>query len=396
VSDAGRLLGWMASGELARPDAQHANLVDLSRAMAHLCGADVPLDDDAARLASLIGAADHYVFVLLDGFGMHLVEGLPATDWFREHLARELRTVFPTSTAPALTSLATGAWPAEHAVPGWWTHLPAAGLTATILPFAERFTERPLGEFGVEPSAAFATPPLPARFARRCLWVSPSNISASTYSRYSSADAARYGYRSLGSAVRAVLQGIDLATDPTYTYVYVPFVDTAEHEDGPRATSVTRAVDHARARLRALVEALDGRARVVITADHGQVEVPPDGRVIFDRHDPLMALLEHPPSCEPRAAAFHVRRDALERFREGFAARLADRFALLTIDEVDELRLLGPVALAAETRLRLGDCLAIPRGRDVILYEPKPELRAMRGFHGGLTPDEVRIPLILA
>jgi hypothetical protein len=159
---------------------------------------------------------------------------------------------------------------------------------------------------------------------------------------------------------------------------------------------VKQAVDQARARMRALFEMLAGRARVVITADHGQIAVPRERRVIFMRSDPLMALLRHPPSCEPRASAFHVHGGAEARFAGGFRERFGERFALLTIDEVDELRLLGPGPLDRETRRRLGDFLAIPRGADVILYEPSATLRAMRGFHGGLTPDEARIPLIIA
>jgi hypothetical protein len=396
MSDAGRLLGWFESGELLRPDATLPNLVDLTLALAQLCGADVaPLTENASRIAAAIGASDHYVLVLLDGFGMHLVDALRPDDPLRASLAMELRTVFPTSTAPALTSLASGLWPADHAVPGWWTHLPDAGLTATILPFAERFTERSLADFGVAASMAFPAPVLPARFRRRCHWVSPSTISGSVYSRYSSADASRRGYDSLADAVRSIADNIEHAEAPTYTYLYVPYIDTAEHEHGPHTRPVSRAVDHARARIKTLVELLQGRARVVITADHGQIEVPPERRVILDRRDPLMSLLRQPPSCEPRASAFHVEGGAEDRFAALFHERYGARFALLTTDEVDELRLLGPAPLGRETRRRIGDFLAIPHEVDVILYEPADTLRAMRGFHGGLLPDEARIPLIL-
>jgi hypothetical protein len=43
----------------------------------------------------------------------------------------------------------------------------------------------------------------------------------------------------------------------------------------------------------------------------------------------------------------------------------------------------------------MGDFMAIPHGVDVILYEPKKALREMRGFHGGMTRDEMMVPLIL-
>jgi type I phosphodiesterase/nucleotide pyrophosphatase len=394
VTDVDRLLTWFDAGELLRPDHDSPNLLQLSRALARLCGVDgIEETDGIRRIEDAIGRHDHYILVLVDGMGMHLVDRLPPADPLRAALAMELQTVFPSSTAPALTTLATALPPAQHAVPGWWTYLPDAAVTATILPFSERFSEAPLG---IDVSSAFPAPVMPARFRRGCFWVSPKPIAGSVYSRYSSGDAPHTGYRSLTLAIEIIERRIAAADAPTYTYFYIPFIDTAEHDHGPDAPQVTRMFANVRRRLRLLTEALRGRARIIVTADHGQVGVSEGHRHILDRGDPLVAMLRHPPSCEPRASAFHVRDGARERFAAAFRERLGDRFALLTVDEVSALRLLGPTPLSAETHRRLGDFMAFPRGLDVILYEPKPKLRAMKGFHGGLTRDEMRIPLILA
>lgn len=397
MSDVERLLGWFDAGDLVRPDAASPNLLDLSSAMAHLCGVEsMALSPAARRIADVVAPADHYVLVLLDGFGMHLADRLPADDMLRTHLAMELRTVFPSSTAPALTTLATGLWPAEHAVPGWWTYLPDADVTGTVLPFIERYNERPLGEYGVRPESVFPSPVLSARYRRRCFSVSPKRIAGSVYSRYSSADADHFGYASIMDAIDAIDHRIRAADGPTYTYLYIPYIDTAEHHHGPYARPVMKALDHVRSRMRLLFERLHGRARMVVTADHGQIDVAAGGREILDRNDPLIKMLRLPPSCEPRAPALHVRPGMLDAFAAAFRERLGDRFALLTVDEADELRLFGAPPLSVETRRRLGDYIAIPHGPHVILYEPKKQLRALKGFHGGLTPDEMRIPLMLA
>jgi hypothetical protein len=397
VSDVARLLAWFDAGELVRPDASAPNLVDLSRAVAHLCGAGgIDLSPNGRRIADTIGAADHYVFVLIDGLGMHLMERLPPDDVLRSRLAMELRTVFPTSTAPALTSLATGRWPAEHAVPGWWTYLPDAGVTSTILPFIERFSERPLGERGVMPESAFPSPALPARYRRRYVSVSPKPIAGSVSSRYFSANADYYGYESMTAAIEAIDRRIREADGATFTYFYIPFVDTAEHEHGPYAREVAGTLAHVRRRMRLLFDTMRGRARVIATADHGQIDVPPPARHLLEAGDPLIAMLRLPPSCEPRTSAFHVRGGMRAAFASAFRDRFGERFALLTIDEADELRLFGDGPMSAEMRRRLGDFVSVARGLDVIIYEPSDTLRAMKGFHGGLTADEVRVPLIVA
>ena len=394
ASDVDRLIGWFDAGDLVRPDHDAPNILQLSRAIARLCGVDGIEETDAIRrIEDVIGRHEHYVFVLVDGMGMHLIERLRSDERLRASLAMELQTVCPSSTAPALTTLATALPPAQHAVPGWWTYLPDAGVTATILPFVERFGEKPLG---IAPGLGFPAPVTASRFRRENFWMSPKPIAGSIYTRYSSGDAPHAGYQSMTMAVEIIARRISQAERPTYTYWYVPFVDTAQHDHGPDAPQVTRIFSTVRRRLRLLYETLRGRARVIITADHGQIGIDECHRHVFDRHDPLMAMLRHPPTCEPRMAAFHVREGLHERFAATFRERVGELFALITTEELSALRLMGPTPLSAEMRRRMGDFVAIPRGRDVILYEPKETLRLMRGFHGGLTRDEVRVPLILA
>jgi hypothetical protein len=342
----------------------------------------------------MIGPAEHLVFVLIDGFGMNLVEREPPCSPFRACLAGELKSVYPSSTAPALTSLATGAWPSEHAVPGWWTYLPEAELTATILPFVDRFSQRPLAG-RIDPATAFPMPSRPAALRRR-LAVSPKAIAGSTYSVYSQAGAETFGYESMTSAVECIVDFLRHAAGPTYTYLYLPFIDAAEHTHGHSHPEVTRTIGRVRQRFASLVEAVRGRARIVATADHGHVEIDDARKHTLQRWHPLCELLAIPPSCEPRAPAFHVAAGEHGRFKEAFRSKFGERFALLTLDEADGLRLFGRTPLAAETRRRLGDYVAVARGLDAIIYEPTDELRAMRGFHGGLAAGEMRVPLMIA
>jgi hypothetical protein len=388
-----RSCGAAEARNLIRPDHDAPNLLQLSQAIARLCGVDgIEQTDGVRHIEEAIGRAEHYVVVVVDGMGMHLVERLSAADPLRAGLAFEMQTVCPSSTAPALTTLATALPPAQHSVPGWWTYLPDSGVTATILPFIERFSEQPMR---IDAQQAFPAPAMAARYRRDCFWVSPKAITSSVYSRYSSGDAPHFGYQSMSMAIQAIGRRIAAAERPTYTYFYVPIVDTAQHTHGPDAATVTRTFGRARARLRRLCDEVGGRGRVIVTADHGQIGIEERHRHILDRTDPLVALMRHPPSCEPRASAFHVKEGQQATFAAAFRERFGASFALLTVDEVSALRLLGPSPLSAETRRRMGDFMAIPHGVDVILYEPKKALREMRGFHGGMTRDEMMVPLIL-
>lgn len=347
--------------------------------------------DAERRLLSLIGEHEHLIVAVVDGLGMHLVDRLPADAFLRRHLAIEMRTVFPSSTAPALTSLATGAWPAQHAVMGWWTYLPHAGQTATILPYTERFSERPLRKD--EADRAYAAPALMASYASDALSVQPSFIANSVSSRYFSGGRGQRGYDSLNEAVDAIVARAGRGTARTFTYLYVPFVDTAEHEFGPTSGQAWLTMMRVQARLERLAGTLAGRARLIVTADHGQIAVA--RRTIVTAESPLMRHLRFPPSGEPRVAYVHAR-DESGGLPEAFHSVTGGDWLLMTAEEAFDSGLFGPEAPSDETRRRVGDYVAIAPPGHVLLYEPSDALLAMSGTHGGLTRDEMRIPLILA
>jgi len=393
ASDVARVRRALDDGTLLHPNDGVANSVDLAQAMASLAGAPIQLMNAKTRhLADLVGQHDHYVFVLVDGLGMNLIEGLPADAFLRSRPAVELRAVFPSSTAPALTSIATARWPAEHAVTGWWTYLPDAGVTATILPYIERFSEQPLGPRGIAPSYAFPVEACVRTFSHAFMMFTPRPVAGSVYSRYSTSDAPFSSYGKLAGGIDAIVARVETARGPTYSYLYISKVDYEEHLHGPHSAQAAKVLADVQTQLERLTQALAGRARIVITADHGLFTV---GNVsLLDRDDALACMLVVPPTGDGRAPLFHVKSGAHDAFAAAFRERYRDRFALLTTGEAEDMHLFGPARLSDETRRRVGDYVGIALADDVILYEPKRD-DELRGHHGGLTPDEMRIPLVL-
>lgn len=358
--------------------------------------------------------ARQLVFVLVDGLGCNLLSTLPASAFLRRLAARELRAVFPSTTAAAVTSLATGAWPGRHAAPGWFTYLPEHDRTATILPFVDRFSGVPLEQCGIDPGDVFPLPPLAGSMQARFRPVHPAAIAGSVYTRHHWGHEG-VAYASLAEGVDTVLtaardaaQAAD-AGQRTLHFLYIPSVDAAEHHHGmesAEAAAALREVDDQVGRLSAGLE----NARLVLSSDHGMLTVPDDDRHLLGAGDPLLDLLCLPPSGEPRAPFFHPREGMDAAFALELRRRFGGRFALLSADESDAMRLWGPEPMSARTRERVGSFIAVAEGPDVLLYDaPRPDAPAraapaagshsfakVRGFHAGLTPDEMRIPLLVA
>ncbi len=413
-ADVDRLLAAFDAGMLLRPATDVPNSLDLSLALASLCGVDgLDLTPGSRTIAEVItpagsssplhrsgeglgeGYPQHIVFVLVDGLGINAVERLSESSFLRSHLALEMRALFPTSTAPVLTSLATGLSPAAHGIAGWWSYLPAYGLTATVLPFIERFGKRPLTEFGVGGGDVFLRPSLLPKYRRNTLSYFPSYIADSVYTRYSTGGTPSAGYAGITSAIDAIIVRLAEATEPTYTYLYLPQFDAAEHEHGPYGAKPARVLRRLDAALARLAAALPAGARIVLSADHGQIATPRSSVVELRPDDPLMASLVAPPDGDGRAPRFHLQPGARAAFEAEFRARVGERFVLLTIEEAESLALFGSTPIAPDVRERFGDLQAIPLDDTLLIYGRTAD-EWLPGNHGGLSREEMDIPLIVA
>jgi hypothetical protein len=102
-----------------------ANFRDLASAYAQCCGLSVDkASSHSEELAQQLGGIErqHIVLILCDGMGnsilnRHLSDKKAFLHRFNQPF--KLRSVFPSTTPAALTTLATAQWPGQHGVPGW-------------------------------------------------------------------------------------------------------------------------------------------------------------------------------------------------------------------------------------------------------------------------------------
>ena len=399
--DAQRLVAAFHSGELVRPSPDVLNLVDLARATASLAGAgNITLTSGARRLVDLIGASEHLVFILADGFGMNFVDAMDDEAFAPRHLAGELQTVFPSTTATTLTTLATAAWPVEHAVLGWFVYLPEVDAVTTILPFIRRSDGTSLTELGVDPDRAFPQRPVMSLFQSESLSLFPDDIAGSVYSTYCIAGTRGGGYKDLKFAVDEIITRLEKAAEPTFTYLYWPKIDAISHELGTKHAATTSAIRELDGELHRLSVNVPRSTRILVTADHGLLDVNESQSLSIEPDDGIASCLTREPSGDSRVTYFSVKDGQEARFRDEFARRCNDRFVLLTTGEALNLGLFGPETPSSQTKERLGEFVAISVGDEAIRFlYPRSDTSHSSRFpvstHSGLTPEEMRIPLIL-
>ena len=399
-ADVERVERWFRDGDLLHPIEGDAppSTVDLGRAIASIGG--VPLsdsDDRAAELADRIGHDRPLLFVLVDGLGCVFDELATPEGLIAGAEGIQLRSVFPSTTAAALTTLATGAWPSQHGVLAWYTHLHRHDLTATILPFVERDSERKLQEFGIRPSEAFSYPSRMAAIEGRFRTYHPRAISNSEFTSYQRGSAPTDPYDHLRDAAATVVSRIVEQDEVGIHYLYLPMVDSASHRDGPNASATLRALEAVDQALGVIAEQLDGRARIAISADHGELYVSAAEKSLFLPDDPLIDDLHTPPHGEPRVPMFCVQRGREDAFEGEFRERWGKDWALITRAEAEDMRLFGPEPMSPTAAERIGSHLALSANKNVLVYgEAGNKVSALNGYHAGLRAEEMEIPLLLA
>lgn len=387
------------SGTLSHPLRGEANGVELFRALALLSGAG--LDDSTPgveALRSRVGHHDHYFFVLVDGLGMNLRGFFPAGGFLESSLAGEIRSPFPSTTAVALTSLATGLWPAEHGLTGWWTHFPEHKRTIAPLIFLERATRTHGSRLGLSIEDLISARPVVGSFFRNTASFLPREITGGAYALWSRSGTPILPFRSNRHLRRLVQRDRRTLSGPSYRYLYILTVDALCHRYGTRSEQVAKEVARVDTLLSRIRSNLPASVRMVVTADHGLVDVPSERTFLLQDADPLTSHLLGGQSGEGRTPVFHVKPGHREAFLEQFErSAAAEHFSLHSPDDLAGMGLYGPHPLSEAAKLHLGDYVGI--SRDAVRFEYVPvgtDPIRHRAVHGGLLPEEMNVPLCIA
>jgi len=386
-------------GTLFHPlDNRHPGSMDLFRAVASLCGVQNSAPSDSTdKLKQEIGQADHYLFVVIDGLGMNQEDFFASSGFFETYFTRELRTFFPSTTSTVLTSLATLQWPSQHAIVGWFTYLPDQGYTSIPLLFQRRKDEASLEKLGIKADQVFPCPNVLSQFARTCHSFTNKEHIDTSFSRWSRAETKATGFSNLEDAFDRLTVHFSRNQGSSYTYLYLAEIDHLSHIHGWSDQRVSDAIYRIDRQLLDLKSNLKSNVRVIVSSDHGHINVPKEKQIFLTDAHALMETLEVPPSGDLRFPLFHVKPGKKSKFLRIFESTLSEKFALISKFTADQLRLFGPDPLSPLTKSRLGDYIGIALSPAVVLYTPpNREPIDYLGFHSGLSADEMRVPLFIA
>ncbi len=350
------------------------------------------------------------VLVILDALGYRLLQemwargdGLAFSDLAESGRLIPLTSVFPSTTNAALISLSTGRPPAEHGWLAYTMYLRDLGVAANGILLCPVWTRRTdlLVDWGLEPESLIPVPTLAERLAVLGVFTG-----AIFHARFRNTGFSKMLYRGVATTL-GHLHASDLWVQLRHLLAetrgkralltaYWSGLDTLAHAYGPDTDlwqAEFRTVSHLLTH--EFLAALPAEDRegtlLLITADHGQIHVPPEQILTASQERQLRQHLQVPIMGESRAAFVYPRPGRHDAIRTYLAAAYPGWFTVLDSVEALEAGLMGQ-PISDETYARAGELLVLPHGHHALQrHQPSTTLL---GRHGGLTQAEMLVPLI--
>ena len=382
---------------LNKPDYQGAGIVNLMATLINARGGRADVPELQQLPATALGGARHLVLVVLDGLGSRWLARNGAGSQLAADALGELTSVFPPTTASAITTFLTGDAPQQHGLTGWFTWFRELGCVMSVLPGTPRYGGVGYQAAGVDLVALLGNRPLSERLATPSTTISPNWIAGSDFNLAHLGRATLVPYKGLKQMFGRAARAIRRAREPGFFYVYWPGLDGIGHEHGmesEQARAHFRDIDAQYARF--LRDIRGTNTTVLVTADHGHLDARPGDLVRLEDHPVLADSLAMPLCGEPRAAFCYLRPDRVESFTAYCREVLGERFDLYPSRALLDAGLFGTGEAHPRLAERIGDCTLIARGSNLIRERLPTEGEFQQiGVHGGLSDDELYVPLCL-
>jgi predicted AlkP superfamily pyrophosphatase or phosphodiesterase len=336
------------------------------------------------------------LLIVLDGLGYDYIVNNGKGTIFDQYLETKLTSVFPSTTAAAITSFTSGVAPKEHAITGWFMYFKEVGTASLVLPFCPRFSGISYEMNNIKPEQIFNFSSIYPELKRERYVITVKYIKDSPFNYYGLKEAERYGYTKLDKFSRLISKIVKKSKNKSFIFAYWSEFDKFAHQYGTNSDETYR---HFKLLDRSLIELfkkLKGSdTTCLITADHGLIDTIPERILNMNDFPELGKMLTLPLCGEPRVPYCYVKASRHDDFIKYVEENMSGICELHSSDSLIKQDYFGLYKENPKLRDRVGDYVLLMKDNYVLhdwITGEKPF--SFIGYHGNLSPEEMYVPLI--
>ena len=345
----------------------------------------------------LVESAQNIVLCVIDGLGDQFLRAADNASFLQAHQRGSLTSVFPTTTAAAITTFLTGQAPQQHGLTGWFVNLAQAGGVVAVLPCEARDRQQSLTLSASQLAWSYGHKPIFDLMTCKSYVVSPHWLIDSAFNQAHTGVAQAVPYEEeLADMFNAVAHVIQHDPARKYIYAYWPELDRLSHIYGQGSDIAARHLGEINAAVETFVSTMAGsNTLLILTADHGFMDTEPTKVITVNDHPELQACLAAPLCGEPRLAYAYVKPDKQTQFVDYIQQHFQNEIVLLRSDTLINQAAFGLGIPHPELAKRIGDYTLVMKENYVIKDWLDSEAHFFhRGVHGGVSDQEMDVPLI--
>lgn len=303
------------------PNYKDGSIVNLMSSIAGAFGSKQAYSQLKILHSSSLKNSKNIVLMVIDGLGYEYLKNKKNTI-FNKYLVGKITSVFPSTTAAAITTFLTGLAPQQHAVTGWFMNLKELGIVSKILPFTSRAGDLDFSKF-ISSEQILNQKSFSDKIKADSFTVMHKKIINSDYTVALSGKSKRLGYINLVGFFKQIKKTIKSNNKRKYIYAYWPEFDDLSHKYGVNSKRVEKHFKELEKELKKFIKSIEGtNSIIIVTSDHGFIDTTKKRIIMLKEHPRLKECLTLPLCGEPRLCYCYVHPSKTKQFEEYIKTKL--------------------------------------------------------------------------
>jgi predicted AlkP superfamily pyrophosphatase or phosphodiesterase len=379
------------------PNYKDGSIVNLMSSIGKTYGSRSQYKELKILPSSELKNSKNIVLIIFDGLGYEYIKKKGKGTVFDKYLKGNMTSVFPSTTAAAITSFYTGTAPKQHAYTGWFMLLKELGVVATILPFTPRYGGVTFSNEGYKKTDVLSVKAFTEKINVKSFLITKNEISRSDYTKTTSKKSRIIPYSDFNDFFIKIAKTIKSDKKRKYIQGYCPDFDSISHEYGIKSKKAENCFFAIEKGIAKLIKNIEGtNTTLIITADHGLLDTTKQRTIYVEKHPRLKECLTLPLCGDARVAYCYVHPDKTKQFEKYVKTKLKYCCNLYKSKDLIKMNYFG--LFKEDKRLidRIGDYTIIMKYNYCILDKILNKKRHyLIGHHSGRSKDEMLVPLIV-